>query len=138
MLNNSILIKDINYESSNVSFCLNYKNTYIEDDLKAVIFDLTITYEDKIIKDEFVLYSLEIDKLENLSGNLDQLEYYFYEPNVSFTVFESISEDIVFYINLDSGLKHSNSPSDSGLSIRLEVEKTEFKSFINQLKAFLV
>lgn len=137
MMNNSILIKDINFESSNVSFGLYYKNTYIEDDLKTVIFDFKITYEDKIIKDEFVIFSHEINKLNNLTNELNEIDYYFYEPNVSFTVFESIAEDIVFYINLDSGLKYSNNPSDSGLSIRLEVEKIVFNRFINQIKSYL-
>ncbi|MGW7932814.1 hypothetical protein ACWEWU_14430 [Staphylococcus xylosus] len=138
MVNSSILIKDINFESSNVSFGLCYKNTYIEDDFKTVIFDVTITYEDKIIKDEFVIFSHEINKLNNLTNELNEIDYYFYEPNVSFTVFESIAEDIVFYINLDSGLKYSNHPSDSGLSIRLEIEKIAFNKFINQIKSYLV
>ena len=56
---------NLNYESINVSFCLNHKKSIVEDDLKTVIFDLTITYENKIINDEFVVFSHEINKSNN-------------------------------------------------------------------------
>lgn len=137
MSENVIVLKDLNFDYSNVSIALKHKNTKIDDDLKTVIFDLTVSYEDKIIKDEFVLFSPEIDKLNNLTDHLNQIDYYFYEPNISFTAFENISENIVFYINIDSGLNYSNSPSDSGLSIRLEVTKNSFVAFINEIKSNL-
>ncbi|MBF0736854.1 hypothetical protein E4T73_01595 [Staphylococcus arlettae] len=137
MSKNTIVLKDNNYKCSNISISLKHKNTYVEDDLRTIIFDLTVTYEDNTINDEFVLFSSEIDQLNNLTDKLDKTEYAFYEPNISFTVFESITTDIIFYLNFDSGLNYSNSPSDSGPSIRLEVDKNTFVAFINEIKSYL-
>lgn len=70
---------NLNYESSNVAFCLNHKKSIVEDDLKTVIFDLTITYENKIINDEFAIFSHKIYKLNNLTSELNEIDYYFYD-----------------------------------------------------------
>ena len=137
MSKNTIVLKDNNYKCSNISISLNHKNTYVEDDLRTIIFALTVTYEDNTINDEFVLFSPEIDQINNLTDKLDKIEYAFYELNISFTVFESITTDIIFYLNFDSGLNYSNSPSDSGPSIRLEVDKNTFIAFINEIKSYL-
>ncbi|MDF4071778.1 hypothetical protein P3W82_21420, partial [Staphylococcus aureus] len=37
------------------------------------------------------------------------------------------------YIDFDSGLRHSNMATESGISLRINVTKSDFTKFINEL-----
>ncbi|HCW8870562.1 TPA: hypothetical protein OYK14_002152, partial [Staphylococcus aureus] len=42
-------------------------------------------------------------------------------------------ELLCIYIDFDSGLRHSNMATESGISLRINVAKSDFTKFINEL-----
>ena len=60
-------------------------------------------------------------------------EIHFFESDLLFTLIEYGSEELCLYVNMDSGLRLNKCATDSGISLRLNVTKSDFEKFINDL-----
>lgn len=126
---NTIVLKDKDFKENNISFTLNkYKKTDV-----CTLYKAKLTYENIVTNKEFAFFKEDIDLLEDFQL-LEKVEFiYFIEPDLSFTVIDLEDNDILLYINLDSGITFSNIATDSGLSIRMNTTIQEFNHFINAL-----
>ncbi|MFG6183986.1 hypothetical protein ACF7HK_13995, partial [Staphylococcus aureus] len=55
------------------------------------------------------------------------------EPYLHFTIIDFNQELLCIYIYFDSGLRHSNMATESCISLRINVAKSGFTKFINEL-----
>ena len=79
---------------------------------------------------------MQLSKIKKLNLNLHFLivtEIYFIEPDLHFTIIDFNQELLCIYIDFDSGLRHSNMAKESGISLRINVAKSDFTKFINEL-----
>ncbi len=125
----TIVIQDKDFKENNISFSLKkYKKTDV-----CTLYKAKLTYDNNEINEEFSFFKEDIDLLESFQL-LETVEFiYFIEPDLSFTLIDLDDNDILLYINLDSGITFSNIATDSGLSIRINTTVQEFKHFINAL-----
>lgn len=133
MISKNIKLQDSSYESSNTSLTLKLKRIENDEDSKIYYLDAVLEFENEKAETELAVFDFDIDFLKNLEYSFPVTDIYFTEPDISLTVIDYESDELCIYVNLDSGLKHKNESTDSGLSIRLNVEKQVFDNFINQI-----
>ncbi len=128
-----IILADASYVHSNTSITFILKNVVIEEGNKIFYFDTSATFEDQDIKFELALFDSDMDNLKNLEYDNPVTEIYFIEPDLHFTIIDFSQELLCIYIDFDSGLRHSNMATESGISLRINVTKTDFTKFLNEL-----
>lgn len=128
-----VILRDASYLHSKTSLTFILKNVVIEEDNKNFYFDTSATFEDQEVKFEFALFDSDMDNLKHIEYDNPVTEVYFIEPELHFTIIDFNQELFCIYIDLDSGLRHSNMATDSGISLRINVSKTDFTKFINEL-----
>ncbi|EIE3605805.1 TPA: hypothetical protein I1647_000897 [Staphylococcus pseudintermedius] len=133
LISKNIKLQDSSYESSNTSLTLKLKRIENDEDSKIYYLDAVLEFENEKAETELAVFDFDIDFLKNLEYSFPVTDIYFTEPDISLTVIDYESDELCIYVNLDSGLKHKNESTDSGLSIRLNVEKQVFDNFINQI-----
>ncbi|EJL1285065.1 TPA: hypothetical protein LQO50_001571, partial [Staphylococcus pseudintermedius] len=126
MISKNIKLQDSSYESSNTSLTLKLKRIENDEDSKIYYLDAVLEFENEKAETELAVFDFDIDFLKNLEYSFPVTDIYFTEPDISLTVIDYESDELCIYVNLDSGLKHKNESTDSGLSIRLNVEKQVF------------
>ncbi|EIM5197211.1 hypothetical protein LM955_002289, partial [Staphylococcus pseudintermedius] len=119
MISKNIKLQDSSYESSNTSLTLKLKRIENDEDSKVYYLDAVLEFENEKAETELAVFDFDIDFLKNLEYSFPVTDIYFTEPDISLTVIDYESDELCIYVNLDSGLKHKNESTDSGLSIRL-------------------
>lgn len=117
-----VILRDASYVHSKTSITFILKDVVIEEDNKIFYFDTSATFEDQEIKFEFALFDSDMDNLKHMEYDNPVTEIYFIEPDLHFMI-----------IDFDSGLRHSNMATESGISLRINVTKSDFTKFINEL-----
>ncbi|MBO0928001.1 hypothetical protein J2P86_11465 [Staphylococcus sp. 30400_3112M30941] len=128
-----VILADASYLHSKASITFILKNVVIEEGNKIFYFDTSATFEDQDIKFELALFDSDMDNLKNLEYDNPVTEIYFIEPDLHFTIIDFSQELLCIYIDFDSGLRHSNMATESGISLRINVTKTDFTKFLNEL-----
>lgn len=118
---------DFDYEENH----LKIKMTFIEKKKSSikVKFELCTKFDNI----SFETYFLDID-----APIIDELlildDHFFTEPNIWLTTIYNDGENVSFYLNQDYGEKTSKLSTESGISIRMNVEKEKFVNFFDKLK----
>ncbi|HEI7353129.1 TPA: hypothetical protein ACSTPQ_002274 [Staphylococcus aureus] len=128
-----VILRDTSYLHSKTSITFILKEVVIEEDNKIFYFDTSATFEDQKVKFEFALFDSDMDNLKHIEYDNPVTEIYFIEPELHFTIIDFNRKLLCIYIDFDSGLRHSNMATDSGISLRINVTKTDFTKFINEL-----
>ncbi|WP_281199866.1 hypothetical protein [Staphylococcus schleiferi] len=128
-----IILKDDAYEESNVSITFTLKNICMDEGLKIYYFDAMTRFENQQIETELAIFDDEIQRLKDVEFTQPLTKLYFLEPDISLTVIEVKKDEFCVYVTLDSGLRMHNIATESGLSVRLNVAKSSFKQFINEI-----
>ncbi|NFW23729.1 hypothetical protein G0W81_05350 [Staphylococcus aureus] len=130
-----VILRDASYVHSKTSITFILKDVVIEEDNKIYYFDTSATFEDQEIKFEFALFDSDMDNLKHMEYDNPVTEIYFIEPDLHFTIIDFNQELLCIYIDFDSdsGLRHSNMATESGISLRINVTKSDFNIFINEL-----
>ncbi|MBE5676820.1 hypothetical protein HUZ99_10335 [Staphylococcus sp. SS87] len=128
-----VILADASYLYSKASITFILKDVIIEEDNKIFYFDTSATFEDQDIKFELALFDSDMDNLKNLEYDNPVTEINFIEPDLHFTIIDFSQELLCIYIDFDSGLRHSNMGTESGVSLRINVTKTDFTKFLNEL-----
>ncbi|MCS5349597.1 hypothetical protein NYT34_09770 [Staphylococcus aureus] len=128
-----VILADASYLYSKASITFILKDVVIEEDNKIFYFDTSATFEDQEIKFELALFDSDMDNLKHLEYDNPVTEIYFIEPDLHFTIIDFSQELLCIYIDFDSGLRHSNMGTESGVSLRINVTKTDFTKFLNEL-----
>ncbi|HDI6898550.1 TPA: hypothetical protein POH62_002098 [Staphylococcus aureus] len=123
-----VILKDASYLHSKTSITFILKDVVIEEDNEIYYFDTSATVEF-----EFALFDSDIDNLKHIEYDNPVTEIYFIEPDLHFTIIDFNQELLCIYIDFDSGLRHSNMATESGISLRINVAKSGFTKFINEL-----
>ncbi|GGI31896.1 hypothetical protein J8H63_10165 [Staphylococcus chromogenes] len=95
--------------------------------------DTTLKFEEQQLINEFAIFSHDINQLKKFDYTPPVSEIHFFEPDLSFTLIEYGPEELSLLLNMDSGLRLNNCATDSGISLRLNVTKSDFEKFINDL-----
>ncbi|HHV6090515.1 TPA: hypothetical protein ACUL0C_002497 [Staphylococcus aureus] len=111
-----VILKDASYLHSKTSITFILKDVVIEE-----------------VKFEFALFDSDMDNLKHMDYDNPVTEIYFIEPDLHFTIIDFNQELLCIYIDFDSGLRHSNMATESGISLRINVAKSDFTKFINEL-----
>lgn len=130
-----VILKDASYLHSKTSITFILKDVVIEEDNEIYYFDTSATFEDQEVEFEFALFDSDIDNLKHIEYDNPVTEIYFIEPDLHFTIIDFNQELLCIYIDFDSdsGLRHSNMATESGISLRINVAKSGFTKFINEL-----
>lgn len=128
-----VILKDASYLHSKTSITFILKDVVIEEDNKIYYFDTSATFEDQEIKFEFALFDSDMDNLKYIEYDNPVTEIYFIEPDLHFAIIDFNQELLCIYIDFDSGLRYSNMVTESGVSLRINVTKSGFTKFINEL-----
>lgn len=128
-----VILTDSSYLHSKASITFILKDVVIEEESKIFYFDTNATFENQEIKFELALFDSDMDNLKHLEYDNPVTEICFIEPDLHFTIIDFNQELLCIYIDFDSGLRHSNMATDSGISLRINVTKTDFTKFINEL-----
>ncbi|HHP5389015.1 TPA: hypothetical protein ACSCV5_002673 [Staphylococcus aureus] len=128
-----VILKDASYLHSKTSITFILKDVVIEEDNKIYYFDTSATFEDQEVKFEFALFDSDMDNLKHMDYDNPVTEIYFIEPDLHFTIIDFNQELLCIYIDFDSGLRHSSMAKESGISLRINVAKSDFTKFINEL-----
>ncbi|WP_323714471.1 hypothetical protein P3T97_04310 [Mammaliicoccus sciuri] len=131
------MLKDIDFKENNIVLSLKHTKSLTTDDIKHTYFKLMVTYEQSCIEKEIVLLDDEIQNLNISNFTNDSPDYFFNEPDFWLTIIQLNENDLIFYINFDSGLNHMNMATESGLSVRMNVTKESFITFTNNLKSII-
>lgn len=100
---------------------------------KIYYIDTILKFEEQQLTNKFAIFSHDINQLKEFDYTPPVSEIYFLEPDLSFTLIEYESEELSLFVNMDSGLRLNNCATDSGISLRLNVTKSDFEKFINDL-----
>ncbi|MBE5666996.1 hypothetical protein HU002_08870 [Staphylococcus sp. SS251] len=128
-----VILADASYLYSKASITFILKDVVIEEDNKIFYFNTSATFEDQDIKFELALFDSDMDNLKHLEYGNPVTEINFIEPDLHFTIIDFSQELLCIYIDFDSGLRHSNMGTESGVSLRINVTKTDFTKFLNEL-----
>ncbi|UMT75053.1 hypothetical protein ML435_09345 [Staphylococcus roterodami] len=128
-----VILADASYLYSKASITFILKDVVIEEDNKIFYFDTSATFEDQDIKFELALFDSDMDNLKHLEYDNPVTEINFIEPDLHFTIIDFSQELLCIHIDFDSGLRHSNMGTESGFSLRINVIKTDFTKFLNEL-----
>ena len=129
----SVILRDVAFQDNHVSLVFALENVVIEDGDKIYYFKVKLTFALKSIEIDFAVFESDWDNFEQFTWDKQVNELYFLEPDLSFTVINS--EDLMLYVNLDAGLRHSNICTSSGLALRMNITEVAFKTFIKELLA---
>lgn len=123
-----LILKDKDYAENNVAVKLTKKE---ERDV-CTIYDVTLHYDKHVVSKEIALFEEDVQLIHTykLKDNVDFL--YFTEPDLSFTIID-LDDDILVYVNFDSGIEYSTIATDSGLSIRLNLSYDAFVNFLSSV-----
>ncbi|MDF4071636.1 hypothetical protein P3W82_20670, partial [Staphylococcus aureus] len=113
-----VILRDASYVHSKTSITFILKDVVIEEDNKIFYFDTSATFEDQEIKFEFALFDSDMDNLKHMEYDNPVTEIYFIEPDLHFMIIDFNQEMLCIYIDFDSGLRHSNMATESGISLR--------------------
>ena len=128
-----IILKDMYHGTSNTSLELVLKKILEDYGEKIFYIDTTLKFEEQQLINEFAIFSHDINQLKKFDYTPPVSEIHFFEPDLSFTLIEYGSEELCLYVNMDSGLRLNKCATDSGISLRLNVTKSDFEKFINNL-----
>ncbi len=128
-----ITLKDNAYAYSQSSLSFVLRNSLVEEGERIYYFDVFITVENIKYKLKIALFDSDFDNLKGFKYDTPISECYFIEPDFHLTVLHFGNEDLVVYVNIDSGLRYANVVTESGIAIKLNVTKDKFDYFINQL-----
>ncbi|TXO03089.1 hypothetical protein [Staphylococcus aureus] len=128
-----VILRDASYVHSKTSITFILKDVVIEEDNKIYYIDTSATFEDQEVKFEFALFDSDMDNLKHMEYDNPVTEIYFIEPDLHFTIIGFNQELLCIYIDFDSGLRHSNMATESDISLRINVTKSDFNKFINEL-----
>lgn len=134
---NSAILKDIDFKENNILFSSEHLETKTIDDIKHIFLKVKVTYESSVIEKDLVLFEDDIQNLDINNFTNNSPDYFFNEPDIWLTIIQLDKNDLILYINFDSGLIQSNMATESGLSVRMNVTKESFITFINNLKSFI-
>ncbi|PNZ02109.1 hypothetical protein [Staphylococcus muscae] len=101
----------------------------MEDQMTVFYFDVSSTFEKHTIVTDFVMFSSDMKNLKCFELTPPVSEVYFIEPDINMTIIDFGLDVLSVYANLDSGLRHSNMSTESGLAIKLNTTKDELYSF---------
>lgn len=133
MNSKNIILKDAYYGDSNTALNFKFKNINSDDEDRIFYFDVSATYEDQKIYSELAIFESEIEDLRNFEYEYPITEIYFIEPDLHLTIIDFDLEELCIYVDFDSGLRHSNMGTESGLSLKLKVTKEDFNQFLKKL-----
>ncbi|PTG77132.1 hypothetical protein BU657_11045 [Staphylococcus chromogenes] len=119
--------------TSNTSLELVLKKILEDYGKKIYYIDTILKFEEQQLTNEFAIFSHDINQLKKFDYPPPVSEIYFFEPDLSFTLIEYESQELCLYVNMDSGLRLNNCATNSGISLRLNVTKSDFEKFINDL-----
>ncbi len=131
------VLKDMDFKENNIFFSLEHLETKTIDDIKHIFFKVKVTYESSIIEKELVLFEDDIQNLDISNFTNNSPDYFFNEPDIWLTIIQLNKNDLILYINFDSGLIQSNMATESGLSVRMNVTKESFNIFVNNIKSYI-
>lgn len=131
------ILKDVDFKENNIVVSLKHIKSLSIDDINHTYFKLMVTYEQSCIEKEIVLFDDDIQNLDLSTFTNDFPDYFFYEPDFWLTIIQLNDNDLILYINFDSGLNHMNMATESGLSVRMNVTKESFITFTNNLKSII-
>lgn len=134
---NPTILKDVDFKENNILLSLDHIESKTIDDIKHIYFNMIITYENSSIKREITFFEDDISDLNISSFTNDSPDYFFNEPDFWLTVIQLNNNDLILYINFDSGLIHTNMATESGFSIRMNITKDSFDIFIKNLKSII-
>lgn len=134
---NPTILKDVDFKENNILLSLDHIESKTIDDIKHIYFNMIITYENSSIKREVILFEDDISDLNISNFTNDSPDYFFNEPDFWLTVIQLNNNDLILYINFDSGLIHTNMATESGFSIRMNITKDSFDIFIKNLKSII-
>ncbi len=134
---NPTILKDVDFKENNILLSLDHIESKTIDDIKHIYFNMIITYENSSIKREITFFEDDISDLNISSFTNDSPDYFFNEPDFWLTVIQLNNNDLIIYINFDSGLIHTNMATESGFSIRMNITKDSFDIFIKNLKSII-
>lgn len=131
------ILKDVDFKENNIVVSLKHIKSLSIDDINHTYFKLMVTYEQSCIEKEIVLFDDDIQNSDLSTFTNDFPDYFFYEPDFWLTIIQLNDNDLILYINFDSGLNHMNMATESGLSVRMNVTKESFITFTNNLKSII-
>lgn len=134
---NPTVLKDVSFKENNILLSLVHIESKTIDDIKHIYFNMIITYGNSSIKREIMLFEDDILNLSISNFTNDSPDYFFIEPDFWLTVSQLNNNDLILYINFDSGLIHTNIATESGFSIRMNITKDSFDTFIKNLKSII-
>ncbi|MBV5192187.1 hypothetical protein DWB90_04540 [Staphylococcus chromogenes] len=129
----TLILKDVYHGTSNTSLELVLKKILEDYGEKIYYIDTILKFEEQQLTNEFAIFSHDINQLKKFDYPPPVSEIYFFEPDLSFTLIEYESQELCLYVNMDSGLRLNNCATNSGISLRLNVTKSDFEKFINDL-----
>ncbi|MDG4944001.1 MULTISPECIES: hypothetical protein [Staphylococcus] len=129
----NIILKDAFYSNSKSSLTLKPLRNTTDDEEKIIYYEVIIEFENQKFKSELAIFEEDIENLKNFEYTFPMTDFYFIEPDITFTILDYESEYLSLYVNLDSGLRYSNECTESGLSVRLNVTKEDIDRFMNKI-----
>lgn len=131
------VLKDIDFKENNILFSLEHLETKTIDDIKHIFLKVKVTYESSAIEKDLVLFEDDLQNLDISNFTNNSPDYFFNEPDFWLTVIQLNDNELILYINFDSGLIHTNMATESGFSIRMNIMKDSFDVFIKNLKSII-
>ncbi len=131
------VLKDIDFKENNILFSLEHLETKTIDDIKHIFLKVKVTYESSAIEKDLVLFEDDLQNLDISNFTNNSPDYFFNEPDIWLTIIQLNKNDLILYINFDSGLIQSNMATESGLSVRKNVTKESFNIFVNNIKSYI-
>lgn len=128
-MENIIELKDKDYENNHLSLTA---KPSVEDELVEVEF----TLKSSSISIPVTTYFMDID-LPVFNNLLEIGDHYFTEPNIWITTIDVSEEEVTFYINIDYGELMSHTATESGFSLRLIVNRSEFEMFFSNISRLI-
>lgn len=128
-MENIIELKDKDYENNHL--ILTAKPS-VEDELVEVEF----TLKSSSISIPVTTYFMDID-LPVFNNLLEIGDHYFTEPNIWITTIDVSEEEVTFYINIDYGELMSHTATESGFSLRMIVNRSEFEMFFSNISRLI-
>ncbi|WP_323702522.1 hypothetical protein [Mammaliicoccus sp. Dog046] len=130
----SVNLRDTNFKESNVQCQFEFIQTELIDDIKHYHYLLHVSYDRMQFEKEIVFFENEIESLDINHFTNNSPDFYFYEPDFWFTIFRQDEDELIVYLNFDSGLIHSNMATESGQSVRMNTTVEAFNTFLHDLK----
>ena len=128
-----IKLMDKCYNETNIAVIFELVRISNDDDMSIFDFKVISTFEHTTLETQLTLFEDDLECLQELPGALNVTEITFLEPDLSFTIIDDAYDDVTVYVNFDSGLRHSNIVTDSGLALRLNVTRETLQTFFDEI-----